>query len=286
MCRQCGREACADCFERIREFSTEQRKERPGNPFFLSCARKVEHTTASFCPVSRFSSAELEGAVEEMKRVTDSLKGRYKSAYCEDSPENQGNVDGDVPPTSHREINSRFDVVASEEGYAERSMDVDTVHAEPVIAHGRRISRSLYDDTCLLITHPSAPDSSSSIHSRSSTDVSQMRKTDDVQPDASPSDAHGISVWPTPHYSVLDVTEERFVSLWSRGIPLVVNGLLSRFHVEWSPQYFIERYGAQACIIVDCEGDTNRRITVGEFFGWFGRYEDRRECWKLKVSIL
>ena len=113
-----------------------------------------------------------------------------------------------------------------------------------------------------------------------------MRKPDDVQPDASPSDPHGISVWPTPHYSVLDVTEERFVSLWSRGIPLVVNGLLSRFHVEWSPQYFIERYGAQACIIVDCEGDTNRRITVGEFFGWFGHYEDRRECWKLKVSIL
>ena len=74
-----------------------------------------------------------------------------------------------------------------------------------------------------------------------------------------------------------------FSSLWERGIPLLVKGVLPRFKMSWSPEYFIEKYGDQNCIIVECQTDQNRRACLREFFGWFGNYEDRTGCWKLKV---
>lgn len=34
-------------------------------------------------------------------------------------------------------------------------------------------------------------------------------------------------------------------------------------------------YGTQSCLIVECQTDANRQVTVGEFFDEFGRYGER-----------
>ena len=84
MCRLCGREACAECFAKVRELT----QYRPGasdseiaalqakreshahtNPFFLSCTRRNEHQYSDFSPMSRFDKAELEGVIESMEKL-------------------------------------------------------------------------------------------------------------------------------------------------------------------------------------------------------------------------
>jgi len=63
---------------------------------------------------------------------------------------------------------------------------------------------------------------------------------------------------------------------------MVVTGLLPKFKIKWTPEYFMEKYESQGCLILECQTDVNKRITVGEFFSWFGKYDKRTECWKLK----
>lgn len=84
MCRLCGREACAECFAKVRELT----QYRPGasdseiaalqakreshahtNPFFLSCTRRNEHQYSDFSPMSRFDKTELEGVIESMEKL-------------------------------------------------------------------------------------------------------------------------------------------------------------------------------------------------------------------------
>jgi [histone H3]-dimethyl-L-lysine9 demethylase len=84
MCRLCGREACAECFTKVRELT----QYRPGasdseiaalqakreshahtNPFFLSCTRRNEHQYSDFSPMSRFDKTELEGVIESMEKL-------------------------------------------------------------------------------------------------------------------------------------------------------------------------------------------------------------------------
>ena len=84
MCRLCGREACAECFAKVRELT----QYRPGasdseiaalqakreshahtNPFFLSCTRRNEHQYSDFSPMSRFDKAELESVIESMEKL-------------------------------------------------------------------------------------------------------------------------------------------------------------------------------------------------------------------------
>ncbi|OCH86213.1 hypothetical protein OBBRIDRAFT_797392 [Obba rivulosa] len=79
-----------------------------------------------------------------------------------------------------------------------------------------------------------------------------------------------------------DLNDESFRKIWRRGAPLIVTGVLPKFTIDWSPEYFKNKYGTQNCLIVECQSDTNRRVTVGDFFSWFGNYEGRRDCWKLK----
>lgn len=78
-------------------------------------------------------------------------------------------------------------------------------------------------------------------------------------------------------------TDESFHDLWLRGNPIVVHGLCSKFKRKWSPSFFIEHYGKETCIIVDCQTDKREETTVAEFFASFGKYKGREGCWKLKV---
>jgi len=78
----------------------------------------------------------------------------------------------------------------------------------------------------------------------------------------------------------------KFARIWALGEPLLVTDVLSKFKIQWTPEYFNEKHGDQNCLILECQTDVNKRVTVGEFFRLFGRYENRTECWKLKVRAL
>ena len=77
-----------------------------------------------------------------------------------------------------------------------------------------------------------------------------------------------------------------FTSLWILGVPILVKDVLPRFKLTWTPEYFIQQYGDQSCLVIECQTDINKRVSVREFFEQFGKYEGRTECWKLKVCIL
>jgi lysine-specific demethylase 3 len=113
------------------------------------------------------------------------------------------------------------------------------------------------------------------------TDSSGVR----TPPDAVPPAGEGESVQgakgedlpchETRHFADAELTEEVFCGLWARGEPLVVTGLLPKFQLEWSPTRFMDKYNAQTCLVIECQSDVNKRVTVGEFFSWFGAYEGR-----------
>ncbi|TBU33518.1 Clavaminate synthase-like protein [Dichomitus squalens] len=79
-----------------------------------------------------------------------------------------------------------------------------------------------------------------------------------------------------------ELTEEAFQRLWSRGDPIIVTGLLPKFRIQWTPEYFSSHYGAERCTIVECQSERCKEVSVSQFFSRFGNYEHRRGYWKLK----
>ncbi|KAG6913947.1 hypothetical protein DXG01_003328, partial [Tephrocybe rancida] len=78
-----------------------------------------------------------------------------------------------------------------------------------------------------------------------------------------------------PRYTPSSLTPTTFPLLWAQGMPLVVEGLLDRFEVPWMPEYFVEQYGGQGYLVIECQSKVNRRVSVGEFFRAFGWYSER-----------
>lgn len=85
-------------------------------------------------------------------------------------------------------------------------------------------------------------------------------------------------------FSDRDLTEAVFRRHWAKGHPLLITEIGSKLKEPWTPQWFMEMYGSQECDIIECQTNQSKRTTVRGFFGNFGSYEGRQECWKLKVS--
>jgi lysine-specific demethylase 3 len=209
MCRLCGREACAECFEQVKvltdnsgaedadvlELQARREKHSRKNPFFLACTRRNEHQAKDFSPMTRFCKSELEVVIKEMEELL-------------------ATPDPDPPLT---------------------------------------------EDT----------------------------KITDLDVEMTPGDQTGS----LPSHSIVkfkreDLSYDTFTKLWAKGKPLVVTGLLPQFKISWTPEHFIENYASKSCLVIQCQSDMNKRITVGDFFKEFGKYEGRKDCWKLKVIIL
>lgn len=101
-----------------------------------------------------------------------------------------------------------------------------------------------------------------------------------------PADPSGVPSFVMKTFAHEDFTEDIFRPLWAKGDPIVVTGLLHRFDIEWTPEYFIEKYGDVECQIVDCQSEKAHDTEVGQFFKKFGKYENRKTCWKLKVRAV
>ena len=205
MCRLCGREACAECFEQVRvltdnssaedadvfELQARREKHSRKNPFFLACTRRNEHQAKDFSPMTRFCKTELEVVIKDMEELlaTPDLDPLTEDVEIPD-------VDVDVTP--------------------------------------------------------------------------------DDQSNSPPS--HRIL-----EFKREDLSYDTFTKLWAKGKPLVVTGVLPQFKIRWTPEHFIENYASKSCLVIQCQSDMNKRITVGDFFKEFGKYEGRNDCWKLKV---
>ena len=209
MCRLCGREACAECYEQVKvltdnsgaedanvfELQARREKHSRKNPFFLACTRRNEHQAKDFSPMTRFCKSELEVVIKEMEELL-------------------ATPDPDPPLSEDVEI----------------------------------------------------PNPGTGV---------------------TPEDQTG----PIPSNRILefkheDLSYEIFTKLWAKGKPLVVTGLLPQFKINWTPEHFIENYGSKSCLVIQCQSDMNKRITVGDFFKEFGKYEGRKDCWKLKVFLV
>lgn len=287
MCRLCGREACADCFAQVRELTedrpgatpaelAEMQKKRErhahSNPFFLSCTKRNEHQANSFSPMSRFFAEELNEAIKEMEEIL----GKEGSTSSTTTGESSGEEDG--------------------AGNRSKPNSTAAAAALPTPIAGSGASPTGAGEA-----------NGAAEGSEAATDWSEVFKSKGMERDVLPSSllpagTAGESYIPpklsepiasTPYYKICRYSDseltgvdsaEKFAKIWAYGEPLVVANVLGKFKLEWTPAYFIQEFGDRECLITECEQDANKKTTVKEFFGQFGKYADRKqEVWKLKV---
>ena len=260
MCRVCGREVCHECFIQVKELTSEppsasqaelaalqgkREKHAHSNPFFLSCNKRTEHGVAAFTPVTRFWDEELEKAIEEMEEI---LKG-VEIGGREDVENNKRN--------------ERY-------GYDPNSSPLSSPpDSDPVNVDTTSVVYDSYRPSNLSSRVASIP-----VHRIQQIPASLY----DPVPSRPSSPSHfsySSSTSPPPSFS----------SLWISGVPILVKDVLPRFKLTWTPEYFIQQYGDQSCLVIECQTDMNKRISVRQFFEQFGKYEGRTECWKLKVCV-
>ena len=275
MCRLCGREACAECFQQVSELTTERpdapqaeiaalqakrEKHAHVNPFFLSCTRRNEHRASDFSPMSRFSKDELSEAIADMEALLTQPRANESA-----SPAVKNSVE--TSPTIENSANEQPVVTVSVP--AQPSSIVDQLSEAPSTSDADPDTKPIAEVSSSDSANPPEP---SSFANASSGATSQ----DPISPASIPAMSPRT-------FSDAELTDDIFAEVWAKGEPLVVTGLLHKFRVPWTPDYFSQKYGTQTCLILECQNDQNKRVSVGEFFSWFGKYEGRRDCWKLKV---
>ncbi|KAF9268356.1 Clavaminate synthase-like protein [Marasmius fiardii PR-910] len=74
---------------------------------------------------------------------------------------------------------------------------------------------------------------------------------------------------PISRFTKRELSFPIFQEYWRKGVPLLVQGLLHDLQIKWTPEYFVEKYGSQGCLVVECQTEENKRVTVGDFFKMF-----------------
>ena len=263
MCRLCGREACAECFAQVKELTIDkpganqaeiavlqQKRDKHAhcNPFFLSCTKRIEHMAKDFSPVSRFFQEELDTVIPEMESLL---------------AEEEGNQSSDLQ--LHGQMGAMPDL-----GSNSSSSSSARVPTPPPPGTNPAAS---------LATVPRKDSLAAILHTGS------LASPPFIPPNLPPVTAS------VPHRDIKRYTYTQvnggdsislFAPIWKQGDPIVVTGCLEHFKISWTPDYFIKNYGEQTCIIIECQEENNMRVTVRQFFDMFGKYSDRKECWKLK----
>lgn len=60
--------------------------------------------------------------------------------------------------------------------------------------------------------------------------------------------------------------DDLFDQLWARGEPLVVHDIGHKLNMDWTPDYFIERFGRDPCFVLDCQKEQVESMLTGQFF--------------------
>ncbi|KAF8294488.1 hypothetical protein DL93DRAFT_831903 [Clavulina sp. PMI_390] len=79
-----------------------------------------------------------------------------------------------------------------------------------------------------------------------------------------------------------DIEDDIFQLVWSLGRPFVVTDILSKLEIDWTPNYFIQKFGSETYNIVNCTTNGTRRMLLRTFFSQFGNFSKRKDSYKLK----
>lgn len=286
----------------------------------VACVPRESHSYQQFFPISRFAESELRSAVEGMSAILD--EDKHAGPSRERTPA-RAIPENPTPPEANNSL-ANLDllaaVVAAHPHLPDTKFSPEPSEAKPLTSSpptpvpDQSITKLLpipappsIGDSIPLVkvenTHDIevATTSSTSEHvsspllpispSTSASELSQTLKSKSpalsTKPIISEDDhnSHNTAPFhPTVTFSDSTLTEETFRQVWVEGRPLVVKGVLDKFHIKWTPQYFIEKYGDHGCTVVDCVTEIRREVTVGWFFGLFGKYGERDDSrvWKLK----
>ena len=77
----------------------------------------------------------------------------------------------------------------------------------------------------------------------------------------------------TQRFTDAELTDDVFRRVWAKGRPLVVTGLLSKFKIQLTPEYFIEKEVQTSTTSHHRVPDGHHKVTVGDFAALFGKYE-------------
>lgn len=253
MCRVCGREVCHECFLQVKELTSQPSSASPAELAALQGKReKHAHSNPFFLSCNKRAEhgvGEFTPVTrfwdEELEKAIEEMEDILKGVEGVVEEGSTSRPPSSAPPSEAATTNTT-NPKAVYDSYLPSNLSPGV--ASIPVYRLQQIPASLYDPV------PSPPPSPS--HNNTSKPPSSS-----------------TSAPPPPSFS----------SLWSLGVPILVKGVLPRFKLTWTPEYFIQQYGEQNCLIIECQTDTNKRVTVKEFFGWFGKYGERKECWKLKV---
>jgi lysine-specific demethylase 3 len=252
MCRLCGREACAECFAQVKELTVD----RPG-------ANQVE-------------IAEIQAKREKHAHSNPFFLS------CTRRNEHQAKDFSPMSRFCKKELSAAIEEMEKllkdddEEKQKERDAAATSKALPPATFHpSLPMSRDLSNTAELTQQLVAEVDPYIAIRDK-------LPPRDPEQPYVPPRVTE-IPTRPILRFSDSVLIPEVFPNIWAIGLPLVVTDVLPKFKVKWTPEYFIEKYGSQSCLIIECQTEVNKRVTVGEFFSWFGKYEGRENCWKLKV---
>lgn len=257
MCRVCGREVCHECFIQVKELTSEPPSASQAELAALQGKReKHAHSNPFFLSCNKRTEHGVAAFTpvtrfwdEELEKAIEEMEDILKSV--EISGENNGR-------------NERY-------GYDPNSSPLSSPpNSDPMDGGTTPVVYDSYRPSNLSSRVASIP-----VHMIQQIPASLY----DPVPSRPSSPSHFS-------YSSSASSPPSFSSLWTFGVPILVKGVLPRFKLTWTPEYFIQQYGDQSCLVIECQTDTNKRVSVRQFFEQFGKYEGRTECWKLKVCIL
>ncbi|KAJ7367835.1 Jmjd1a protein [Mycena albidolilacea] len=255
MCRCCGREACPECFQQIQTLTIAPNAQSPSVIKELQRRRdKFTHQNPFFLNCMKRN----EHGAKDFSPMTRFSKPELTQAIrsMEQLLQDEG-----IP------LPGRLMPAVSEPA--------------PISAYASTSNGSSGRPHMPPQDIPSSPSNDS--------EVTLVPNGDSAHPNAesTPSMVSSVNPDDIPSHEILrftdsELTDEIFRPLWAQGDPLLVTDVGTKLRIHWSPEYFIGKYGNENCVIIECQTEENKRITVGEFFRNFGHYEGREKCWKLK----
>jgi hypothetical protein len=251
--------------------------------------------------MSRFDKTELEGVIESMEKLLrEETTASAQEPVAEPSVVQTSDGAAGVPPSVTTQVHPSLHGILIAD--ASRTKDVSPMgvakpcggstttdpatsspHPLEVTHNGTTNDHVTVDGSSVIpsgvATACGGPPSSATLPVQSLETTQNGAGSDEYVTIEDPS---GIPSYATGTYTTSELTDAEFRRVWSQGAPLVVTGLGDKFGGRWRPEHFREKHGSQTCSIVECQTDASKRVTLGEFFGYFGKYEGRTETWKLK----
>ena len=252
ICRLCGREVCNDCFQQVRELT-----EEPANASeaelaaFASRREKHAHSNPFFLSCLKRNDHSARDFTPVTRFVPAELMRATEEMekILKQDEQEDSSIGSLASPANRHENHMPTTLLVYSQVTANPSVPFPNPYTQPV--------------------------------------------SDDFLPSNLPLHITSIPVYraqviPASYFDLLSPQDPRppsFSGLWQKGLPLLVKDVLPRFKLNWNPQYFMDKYGQQSCLIVECQTDANKKVSIREFFDSFGKYEGRQDCWKLKVCI-